>query len=203
MIRILFRAAIQSKGRSIVSPFIYYFDAPQTVWKIGDRETCWLPIPLNIDAEAVTLKEEEPFAVDYVTGCCMLVPRLVLQQVGLFDERFFMYFEDADFCRRVRNAGFQLSDAPQAKMWHKVSLSAKKDRPGQRYWRTWGRVQFYLQHSHGMFPLLKHVYLWLLALYTTVIDVLGGDRNLVLPLWAGILDGYEHKNRRQKRYFRT
>ncbi len=75
-------------------------------------------------------------------------------------------------------------------MWHKVSLSAKKDRPGQRYWRTWGRVQFYRQHDHGQIPLLKHPYLWGLALYTMLLDILRGDRNLIMPLLAGMLDGY-------------
>ena len=201
MVSALVRTAMQMGDNSIVAPLIYFFAAPETLWKVGDQESAWLPIPLNVSAKTITQTQHEPLSVDYVTGCCMLIPRHILQNVGLFDERFFMYFEDADFCRRVRDAGFTIHLAPQAKMWHKVSLSAKKDRPGQRYWRTWGRVQFYRQHDHGQIPLLKHPYLWGLALYTMLLDILRGDRNLIMPLLAGMLDGYAGTNTRRKYYF--
>lgn len=52
--------------------------------------------------------------VDWMQGSCLLVPKKIFEIVGLFDERFFMYFEDTDLCRRIKKAGFKniyLADA--------------------------------------------------------------------------------------------
>ena len=49
--------------------------------------------------------------VEWVSGSCMLVDRRAAQEVGLLDERFFLYVEDVDLCRRLRSAGFSASAA--------------------------------------------------------------------------------------------
>ena len=46
---------------------------------------------------------------DFVTGCAMLLPRSTLESVVLFDEKFAMYYEDSDLCRRVRQAGMEIA----------------------------------------------------------------------------------------------
>lgn len=47
-------------------------------------------------------------AVDFVSGCCVAIRKCVFEKIGLFDERFFMYFEDVDFCLRAKKAGFKV-----------------------------------------------------------------------------------------------
>lgn len=56
--------------------------------------------------------------VDVVSGMFMLVPRHVLDRVGLLDEAFFVYSEEADWCRRIRNAGWRCVFAPEARILH-------------------------------------------------------------------------------------
>ncbi len=65
--------------------------------------------------------------VDWVSGSCLLVRREVLKEVGLFDERFFMYFEDVDLCRRVRDAGWKVAYAPDRTLIHYGGASVKKN----------------------------------------------------------------------------
>jgi len=55
---------------------------------------------------------------DFVSGCCMLVKRQVLEKVGLFDPRYFLYYEDNDLCQRAKRAGFKLLFVPAAHLWH-------------------------------------------------------------------------------------
>lgn len=62
--------------------------------------------------------------VDCVSGCVFLIRRDVLEEVGGFDERFFMYFEEADFCERVRRAGHAVRFLPDASFVHVGGLSA-------------------------------------------------------------------------------
>lgn len=56
--------------------------------------------------------------VDWVQGSCWLIPKKVFDKVGLFDERFFMYFEDTDFCRRVHQAGYRVVYLAEAGVIH-------------------------------------------------------------------------------------
>lgn len=62
--------------------------------------------------------------VDCVSGCVFLIHRDVLKDTGGFDERFFMYFEEADFCERVRRAGHAVRFLPEAQFLHVGGLSA-------------------------------------------------------------------------------
>jgi hypothetical protein len=57
-------------------------------------------------------------AVDWVLGAAMLVRRAAVKEVGLMDERFFMYFEDTDWCRRFWEKGWSVIYLPEATMHH-------------------------------------------------------------------------------------
>jgi hypothetical protein len=173
----------------IVAPVIYYHDNPGRVWQIGSREHCWLPIPVDVGSRMLSDMEQAPFRLDYVTACGMLVRRLVWETVGLFDVCYFMYFEDADFCRRVRHAGFEILCAPRARMWHRVSLSARKQRPGSRYAEAWGRAHFYRTHHHGPSATLTMAHVLLKAVCITLRDLLKWQWRLCLSLWRGTFDG--------------
>ena len=59
-----------------------------------------------------------PQSVDWVSGACLFVRRNVLEQVGGFDENFFMYFEDNDLCRRIRKAGWKVFYNPEVTITH-------------------------------------------------------------------------------------
>jgi GT2 family glycosyltransferase len=56
--------------------------------------------------------------IDWLFGACLLLRKSVLEKIGLFDERFFMYFEDLDLCRRCWQAGFKVAYFSQAEMVH-------------------------------------------------------------------------------------
>lgn len=69
-----------------------------------------------------------PAEVDWVSGACMLVRRRALEEAGPLDERFFMYFEDADLCRRVRMRGWRVRYEPELEAVHSAGGSSH-DRP--------------------------------------------------------------------------
>jgi hypothetical protein len=87
-------------------------------------------------------------------------------------------------------------------MWHKVSLSARKDKPANRYAMAWGRARFYRRHPHGPSAALTALYLlWKLA-RTTLDDARAGDWELIRPLWAGTWDGYRGRPSRRSAFSR-
>jgi len=69
--------------------------------------------------------QSHPTAVDWVSGACMVVRRGILRDIGPLDERFFMYFEDADLCRRARAAGWLVYYLPHVEIVHQTGASSR------------------------------------------------------------------------------
>jgi N-acetylglucosaminyl-diphospho-decaprenol L-rhamnosyltransferase len=66
-----------------------------------------------------------PTPVDWVSGACMVVRRETLEDIGALDERFFMYFEDADLCRRARAAHWLVYYLPHIEIVHQTGASSR------------------------------------------------------------------------------
>jgi N-acetylglucosaminyl-diphospho-decaprenol L-rhamnosyltransferase len=79
-----------------------------------------------------------PFAVDHPLGAALMIRAETLAQVGGFDERFFMYCEEIDLCRRVKNAGWGVYCVPQAQIVHLVAQSTRqfRDKMFVALWRS-------------------------------------------------------------------
>ncbi len=87
----------------------------------------WLPVARrNVVAGAGD--EARSIVVDWVSGACMLARRDALDAVSGFDERYFMYWEDADLCRRLRGRGFHVRYVPAAVAVHSVGHSSRTAR---------------------------------------------------------------------------
>ena len=204
MIEHLISTICEHPRAGLVGPVIYYAEPPNRIWRIGDRCQRWLPLPIRFPDRKLASARHNPFRLDYITACGMLVRREVFEEIGSFDERYFMYFEDADFCQRARQAGYEIWCAPQAKMWHKVSLSARKEKAITRYLQSWGRVEFYRSHTQGLAWRVLAVYLILKGVGITINDLIAirgrkdHRRELILPMWSGIFDAFFHRSARRR-----
>lgn len=56
--------------------------------------------------------------IDYLSGCCLLFKKSLIKRIGLFDKTYFMYLEDADFCRRAIRSGYKIGYVWRSKIWH-------------------------------------------------------------------------------------
>ncbi len=91
-------------------------------------------------------KQNSSFTVDVITGGYMLVKRSLFNKVGLFDESFFMYLEDVDFCLRAKNAGYKIYYSSKSEILHVGGASSKnKDRIRHSSW-LWSRKKYFLKH---------------------------------------------------------
>lgn len=86
--------------------------------------------------------------VEFVIGACMMVRRSAIDEVGMFDENFFMYSEETDWCRRFRNAGWAVAFVPGAEVVHLNGGSGKQQ--GERVFNEFGRgAERYIRKHHG------------------------------------------------------
>ena len=114
--------------------------------------------------------------VDFVIGACMLVRRSALAQVGLFDERFFLYAEETDWCLRFHKAGWKILFTPQAEVVHLIQGSGKAQSE---------RVFNEFRHANETF-INKHYGAPGLWLYR-VSQIIGAGARLVLLGTLGLL----------------
>lgn len=144
-------AASLASDVGLVAPKIYYAGDPQRIWSVGGWRN-WLTMEITgcRRGQLDTGLGDDPFEVDFVTGCGMMIRRKCLEEVGLFDERFFMYYEDLDYCLRVRSSGYRALVVPRARLWHRVATSSGgSNSPMERYYMARGSVLFFRKYVHG------------------------------------------------------
>lgn len=107
----------------------------KTIDSTGDFYTTWgIPSPRGRDS----LLANAPAAAEYVfgaTGGGFIARASMLRKIGVFDEKFFMYFEDVDLCFRAQLAGYKVRYTPKAIAYHKLSASTNKV-PGLAVYNT-------------------------------------------------------------------
>jgi GT2 family glycosyltransferase len=89
----------------------------------------WLPVSTrNVVAAGTVPGGGRSVIADWVSGACMLIRREAFASVGGFDERYFLYWEDADLCRRLRARGYHVRYVPGADVVHRVGQSSRTAR---------------------------------------------------------------------------
>lgn len=112
-------------GAGIVAPKILYHAAPELIWYAGGEISFWTGTMRHRGIrERDDGRFDAPHETAYASGCCFLVKREVVERIGMLDEAYHMYTEDADFCMRARRAGYRVVYEPRARVLHRVSVSA-------------------------------------------------------------------------------
>ncbi len=118
--------AIRNNNRiGIAGPKILYHHEPSRIWYGGGGFYPLLWIPRHID-----IRKDENEAgneggdTGYVSGCCMLIRKEVIDDIGLLDASYHIYCEDVDYCLRGWRAGWRCIYEPSARVYHKVSSSS-------------------------------------------------------------------------------
>ena len=100
---------------------------------------------------------------EWITGYALFVTRAGFEQVGLFDERFFLLFEDSDWSLRARRLGYRLRYVGTAQLWHRASVSfGGNHSPLYHYYFTRNKLLWLERH----YPL--HQFLWLAARFCAI-----------------------------------
>ena len=167
----------KADGRiAAVGSAIYFMEEPHRLqaWG-GGRVNFWLGRSRHF------LAAVPDDGVDFITGASMLISRVSLESVGLLDEQFFMYWEDADFCFRLRKANWKLAVAGDSKVWHKESASVGKNSVSLDKYFNASAAQFFLRHAA-----IPFVPLWTGAGLRLAKRALNGDWQRIRAVWAGI-----------------
>ncbi len=93
----------------------------------------------------------EPAPTAYIHGAAMMIPRRIIEEVGRLEEAFFLYYEELDWCERIKNAGYKIYLEPRAKVYHEESIATGKDSPLKTYYLNRNRILFMRRHYSGLY----------------------------------------------------
>ena len=115
----------ETPAGAVSCPKMLFLDPPDEIWFAGgelDRATGKVKHLGGHEKDGPAFAEKKQ--VSFITFCCVLLPRQVVEDVGFLDETLFMYCEDVDYCIRLADAGVPLWLLPDARIWHKAGGSA-------------------------------------------------------------------------------
>ncbi len=172
----------------VIMPKIYYYDEPNIIWSTGGR-TRWMASNILLrdrqKQDGFDLQAEE--VIEFAPSCCLLLTREVCQRV-LFDENYFFYYDDWDFCLEVRKKGWQIVFSPSSHIWHKVSRSTQNSPKSLRWWKILGQS---CARYHR-----KHHSKWLLVVYVSWVllrETVKGNVKSLPTFIAGVRAGLQAK----------
>jgi GT2 family glycosyltransferase/glycogen synthase len=111
--------SVQGSARSFPTPITSIFGRKSPLTRLFPNNPITTSNILTTKSDGKT-----PMEVDWVSGACMLVRRKCIEEAGLLDERFFMYWEDADWCRQMREKGWKVVYFPVSSVFHVVGISS-------------------------------------------------------------------------------
>ena len=167
--------ADDSKGTlGILSPKIYNYYNPTVIESKGGildiLRSRNYPICFGEKETKESAKSELPYEITFATGSAMFIKSGVLKKIGFFDNGYFAYYEDQDFCCKAVKDGFRILYCPGARVWHKVSASTGGYKnPIALSLSTRNRIRFVLKNGSGLQK--TGFFLYFLLYYTPVFSV--------------------------------
>ena len=107
----------------ISGPIIKFQRNGKWVYDFGGKINFWLGRASHYESLSSKSNFGQP---DYLSGCCLLIKREVFEKIDLLDEKYFLFFEDSDFCLRAKKAGSKIALESKSMILHKLSEGKRK-----------------------------------------------------------------------------
>ena len=147
--------AIQGSARAFPNLLTALFGRKSILTKIFPNNPITRENILTARSDGVT-----PMEVDWVSGACMLVRREAVNHVGSLDDKFFMYWEDADWCRRMWQKGWKVVYFPRSSVMHYVGVSSETNIFRSVFEFHKSIYRLFDKHANVPYSLLKPLVFW-------------------------------------------
>jgi GT2 family glycosyltransferase len=146
-------AALEKDAKAgAVTPLVADMANPDKVWALGaavNGRTATVARQ-HSGERAADWRVAEPFEVDVASGTALLARRQVFEKAGLLDEAFYLYYEEVEWCLRLRQAGYRILAVPSSVVWHKVSATLGPTSPAIDYYMLRNHLRLIGCHWSGV-----------------------------------------------------
>lgn len=187
-----------NKEIGLISPLIVYFDAPEVIQYAGftpmNYLTCRNKGIGNMENN-VGQYDFDSRETGYCHGAAMMCRRGILNEVGLMEELYFLYYEELDWCEKFKRAGKKIWFTGKSVVLHKESMSVGKESAIKTYFMTRNRMLFIRRNTDLLTAFLFSIYYILFVSTAKVMAyLLRGRFDLAKQVFAGVL--WNFKNRK-------
>jgi GT2 family glycosyltransferase len=179
----------------MISPKILFHHTPNTIQYAGYTSMN----PYTIRQNLIGYWQKDIGQFNKVTetysihGAAMMVPRKVIEDVGMMTEIYFLYYEEHDWCSKIKKAGYSIYYQPQSVVYHKESISTGKESPLKVYYIARNRILYARRNSTGVTLIINFIYFNLISFPKSIIKYLIQRRfNLIIPVLKAFTWNYFH-----------
>ncbi len=131
---------------------------------------------------------DQDYETAYTHGAAMMIPLRVIQEVGMMSYEFFLYYEEADWCLRIRQAGYKIYFVHNSVVYHKGSVTTGKNSKLKTHYMSRNRLVFMRRNIHGFQFFMAVLYQMFVAIGKNgFLFLIKGEFNLAKAYWAGIV----------------
>ncbi len=191
----LLQAAKSASNIGMVSPKIYFHNNPDEIWYAGvDAQPLIFGAANEHRHKKDNIHNSKQREVAYIWAAAMLIKREVLEKTQGFDTDFFVYFEEIDFCERVRQLGYILIYTPNSHVWHKVGSTANSAWTAYQ-WNRSKMLLFRKQSKNFFHKIFLIFYAFSYALFDEIVYAIhirnkrgnrGPLKHALKGLWSGL-----------------
>lgn len=148
----LIKAMEENSDVAIAGSKILLASERNTIWHAGATFAMYTGQPqhLGMGADINDPAYSSNKFVDYVTGSSLIIRKNDIETIGFMDDRFYLYYEEADLCYRARNHGLKILYVAESKLWHKVAASSTGYHV-RAYYEVRNRLLFTIKHKRSQF----------------------------------------------------
>lgn len=179
----------------IMGARIMYYDEPNKINCIGGKIDWTKAIAVIENKDENYEEKQEDFKyTEFMTGCCMLIKKEVIERAGYLPEEYFMYYEDVDYCVQVLDSGFKLGICLDSIIYHKESASSGgKASPFAIKWNTRNRLIFIKKYLPK--KIVTKLWFYLTRFIVGIKYIVKGQKEELCALIDGIREGRKYCKR--------
>ena len=174
----------------VVSPKIYFHNTDNVIQYAGCTEIN----PFTTRGRFIGHKQSDKGQFNtlekthYAHGAGMMVKREVIEKVGMMPELYFLYYEEMDWCNRIKEQGYEIFYVPESIINHKESMSVGKASPLKTYYQTRNRLIYLRRNIQGITFLISLLYFMFLAFPKNILTHLfKSEFHLLKSYWRGAI----------------
>jgi GT2 family glycosyltransferase len=132
-------------------------------------------------------------------GAAMMVPRKVIEKIGVMPEFFFLYYEEVDWCESIKRAGYKIYFVPQSQVYHKESMSVGKNSTLKTYYLTRNRLLFMRRNTTGYVKVFWILFFIMISLPKNTLQfIVNREINHGKAFWKALLWNVTHLSNGRK-----
>lgn len=197
ILEVLLQRIQREENAGLVCPKILYHDAPDTIQYAGF--TAINPVTGRGKGKGYQEKDKGQYQKAEITqlahGAAMFIPKAVVKQIGMMAELYFLYYEEMDYCERIKKAGYEIWYEPGSYILHKESMSVGKNSLLKTYYMSRNRWLFLRRNVNWPLFFFTAAYYLLIALpKNLLVFALNAEWAHFKQYFKGFSDGLFMKN---------